>query len=169
MASERNKAHLATGKVQLFEAPMERALNLSCIDLIFSIYAIGWTLNPSATFRNLAMYLRPGGRFIWSWGHPLFPEVEYVDDRFLLPSSYSYFNEKREYTARWCGTEGAVIQNRMLSSWVRDLTNAGFVVRQLLEPEAESCPPWVFNNNRSIPMVKARILPTTLIFICDKV
>jgi SAM-dependent methyltransferase len=49
---------------------MEQALELCDVDVIFSIYAIGWTLDPAATFRNMAAYLKPGGRFVWSWGHP---------------------------------------------------------------------------------------------------
>ena len=168
-ASERNRVHLDTGKIRLFEAPRERALDISCVDLVFSIYAIGWTVDSSATFRNMATYLRPGSRLIWSWGHPLFPELWCIEGRFVLPiptlTSMSIGNMRRA----WCGTEGAVIQNGMLSSWICDLTDAGFVIKQLLEPEAESCPGWVFNNNRSIPMVRPRVLPATLIFVCNKV
>lgn len=38
---------------------MEEALALSDLDLIFSIYAIGWTRWPTAILRNLAAYLKP--------------------------------------------------------------------------------------------------------------
>jgi hypothetical protein len=50
----------------------------------------------------------------------------------------------------------------MLSTWFRHMTEAGLIVRQLLEPEAESCPDRVFNNNRLIPMIRAHLLPSTL-------
>jgi len=168
LATKRNRANIDAGRVHLIEAPMEKTLDLGGIDLIFSIYAIGWTRDLAATFRNLAAYLNPGGRLIWSWGHPLFPEILYVDCKFVLPDSYSYFNEQSQVAADWHGSEGTVMQNRMLSTWFRHITDAGFIIRHLLEPEAESCPAEVFNNNRLIPMVRARLLPTTLVYICEK-
>jgi SAM-dependent methyltransferase len=169
LATERNRANIDAGRVHLIRAPMEQALGLFGIDLIFSIYAIGWTRDPAATFRNLAVYLKPGCRLIWSWGHPLFPEVQYDDGKFVLPDSYSYFNEQSRLVAAWCGSEGTVVQNRMLGTWFRHMTEAGFLIRHLLEPEAESCPDRIFNNNRLIPMVKARLLPSTLVYVCEKV
>ncbi|HEY3835517.1 MAG TPA: class I SAM-dependent methyltransferase [Bryobacteraceae bacterium] len=169
LATERNRVDIDAGRVFLIEAPMEQALNLRGIDLIFSIHAIGWTRDPAATFRNLAAYLKPRGRLIWSWGHPLFPEVLCVDGKFVLRESYSYFNEQSQVAAQWHGSEGTVVQHRMLSTWLRHITQAGLVIRQLLEPEAESCPDRVFNNNRLIPMVKARLLPSTLVYVCEKV
>ena len=101
--------------------------------------------------------------------HPLSPEVLCVGGRFILPDSYSYFDERSQFAAHWCGSAGAVVQNRMLSTWFRHITEAGLIVRQLLEPEAESCPDRVFNNNRLIPMVKAHLLPTTLVYVCEKI
>ena len=169
LASERNRAGIDAGRVHLIEAPMENALDLDGVGIIFSIYAIGWTRDLAATFRNLAAYLKRGGRLIWSWGHPLLPELQYVDRRVVVPDSYSYFNEQSQFAGHWCGSEGAVVQNRMLSTWFRHITEAGFIIRQLLEPEAESCPAEVFNNNRLIPMVRARLLPTTLVWLCEKV
>lgn len=169
LAVERNRMDIDAGRVILIEAPMEQALDLCGVDLIFSIYGIGWTRDPAATFRNLATYLKPGGRLIWSWGHPLFPEFLCVDGKFVLPDSYSYFNEQSQFAARWCGSEGTVVQHRILSTWFRHITEAGLIVRQLLEPEAESCPDRVFNNNRLIPMIRARLLPSTLVYVCEKV
>jgi len=169
LATEGNRAGIDAGRVHLIQAPMEQALNLRDIDLIFSIYAIGWTRDPAATFRNLAAYLKPGGRLIWSWGHPLFPEVLHVEGKFVLPASYSYFNEQPQFAAGWHGSQGAVVQNRMLSTWLRHLTEAGFMIRHLLEPMAEDCPGQVFNNNRLIPMVRACLLPTTLVYVCEKI
>jgi SAM-dependent methyltransferase len=169
LATERNHAAIRDGRVRLIQAPMEEALALSDLDLIFSIYAIGWTRLPAVTLRNLAAYLKPGGRLIWSWGHPLFPEVQPVDGKFVLPESYSYFNENSQFASGWYGTEGTIVQNRMLSTWMRHLGEAGFIVRGLLEPEPESCPDWVFNNNRLIPIIRARLLPSTLVYVCERV
>ena len=129
LATERNRAAIRDGRVRLIQAPMEEALALSDLDLIFSIYAFGWTRLPAVTLRNLAAYLKPGGRLIWSWGHPLFPEVQPVDGKFVLPESYSYFNENSQFASGWYGTEGAIVQNRMLSTWMRHLGEAGLSSR----------------------------------------
>ena len=169
LATERNHLYIDRGQVRLIQAPMEETLSLSGVDLAFSIYAIGWTRDAAATFRNLARYLRPGGRLIWSWGHPLFPELLHIDGRITLADSYSYFNEQPRLAACWCGTDGVVMQHRTLSTWFRHLTEAGFIVRQLIEPEPESCPDRVFNNNRLVPIMKARVLPSTLVYVCDRV
>jgi SAM-dependent methyltransferase len=168
LASKRNFVNIASGRVHLIEAPMEKPLELGDVDLIFSIYTIGWTRDPAATFQNLASYLKPGGRLIWSWGHPLFPEVQSLERQFVIPDSYSYFNEHVQFIAAWHGAEGAVMQNRMLSTWLRHITEARFIIRRLLEPEAEACPAELFNNNRLIPIVRARLLPTTLVWVCEK-
>ena len=49
LAREQNHAHIEAGRVYLIEAPMEQAITLCDIDVIFSIYAIGWTLDPAMT------------------------------------------------------------------------------------------------------------------------
>ena len=33
----------------------------------------------------------------------------------------------------------------------------------------KSCPTRVFNNNRLVPMVRAHLLPSTLVYVCEKV
>jgi SAM-dependent methyltransferase len=169
LATERNRLYIDQERVHLIQAPMEQAVELSGIDVIFSIYAIGWTRDVATTFRNLAGYLKPGGRFIWSWGHPLVPALQHVDGRFTVLDSYSYFDEQAKFSAPWCGSDGVVMQHRMLSTWIRYLTEAGFIIRQLLEPEAETCPDLVFNNNRLIPIIRARALPSTLVYVCERV
>lgn len=168
LAAERNRAAIRDGTVRLIQAPMEEALALRDLDLIFSIYAIGWTRALAATFRNLAAYLKSSGRLIWSWGHPLLPELQPLDGKFVVPESYSYFNEQSQFVQGWYGTESTVVQHRMLSTWMHHMGEAGFIVRGLLEPEPESCPDRVFNNNRLIPMIRARLLPSTLVYVCEK-
>ncbi len=39
-------------------------------DIVFSIYALGWTLDLDKTLNNVARYLKTGGIFIFSWDHP---------------------------------------------------------------------------------------------------
>lgn len=47
---------------KLYNMPMERECGLPkrYFDIVYSIYAIGWTTDLKATFHNIASYLKPG-------------------------------------------------------------------------------------------------------------
>jgi SAM-dependent methyltransferase len=138
LATELNRAQIDAGRVHLIQAPMEQPLEFRDIDVIFSIQALGWTRDPAATFCNLASYLKAGGRLVWRWGHPLFDKILYEDGKLELRDSY--FNQQSQFTGRWSGSDGAIIQTRTIATWFRYLTAAGFTVREFLEPEAETLP-----------------------------
>lgn len=59
--------------VRLFESPMEEnpGLPSNYFDIVYSIYALGWTVDLNRTLLNIQSYLKPGGVFIFSWEHPL--------------------------------------------------------------------------------------------------
>ena len=52
---------------RLYNAPMEQECGLpkEYFDVVYSIYAIGWTTDLKAAFCNIASYLKPGGVFIF--------------------------------------------------------------------------------------------------------
>ena len=166
LATKLNQAHIDSGRVQLFEVPMEQSLELCDIDVIFSIQAIGWTRDPDATFSNLASYLKPGGRLVWSWGHPLFHKIHYQDGKLVLHNSY--FNQDSQFTPGWSGSEGAIMQTRTIATWFHHLTDAGFTVREYLELEAENFPESASDPSRYFSEVKARAIPCTIVFVCER-
>lgn len=153
-------------KIELFVSPMEEKREIKNIDVVFSIYGIGWTRDPQRTFRNIYSYLKLNGRFIWSWEHPMFSKFEYKDNCLLL--SNSYFDEKSKFIKSWGGSKGAYIQSRTLSTWFRCLKENGFRVIDFLEPMIEKIPHSAKDNSRYYSETKAKNIPCTMIFICEK-
>jgi ubiquinone/menaquinone biosynthesis C-methylase UbiE len=53
---------------KLFCSPMEQnpGIPLAYFDVVYSIYAIGWTVDLQTTFNLISSYLKPGGTFIFS-------------------------------------------------------------------------------------------------------
>lgn len=57
---------------KLFNSPMEQnpGLPQHYFDVVYSIYAIGWTVDLQTTLNNISSYLKKDGVFIFSWDHP---------------------------------------------------------------------------------------------------
>jgi SAM-dependent methyltransferase len=165
-ATDLNRAHIESGRVELFEAPMEQRLGFVDIDIVFSIQAIGWTRDPKTLFENIWSYLKPGGKLVWSGGHPLFGMVKYEAGSFVLGKSY--FDESVWFEERWGGSEGAFMQARTMASWFRYLTDAGFTVREFLEPEPVLAAEAASDPSRYYSAAKVKAVPSTTIFICEK-
>jgi SAM-dependent methyltransferase len=165
-ATELNREHIESGRVQLFEAPMEQRLGLRDIDIVLSIYTIGWTRNPKMLFENLWVYLRPGGKLVWSWEHPLFSKVRHEAGNFVVRDSY--FDERARFAERWGGGEGVYMQTRTIASWFHYLTAAGFTVCDFLEPQPVSTAGEVGDPSRYYSSAKASTVPCTIVFVCEK-
>lgn len=98
-------------------------------DVVYSIYAIGWTTDLKAVFHNIASYLKPGGIFIFSWDYPLLHCVDVVNEQLVLTKSlpdeetFSYIQRGQPVT----------IQTRRLSTYINALADAGFMVEKFIE------------------------------------
>lgn len=116
---------------KLFNVPMEHECGLpeSYFDIVYSIYAIGWTTDLKATFRNIASYLKPGGVFIFSWDHPLIRDVDAIDNQLVFSGSYTS-DELFPYIQRG---QSVAIRNYRLSTYINELADAGFGVERLVE------------------------------------
>lgn len=132
LAKKLNADHLKEGKVEFFCQPMEEPLLLSePVDVVFSIFGIGWTTDPRKTFKNMYSYLKPEGRFIWSWDNTIFTDSSVDGDKIILQHSYNDESEIRVQSK----TGGEVyITYRKVSTWFRLLRETGFVVNRFLEP-----------------------------------
>jgi SAM-dependent methyltransferase len=166
LASELNRAAIDAGRVHLIQSRMEQPLAIRDVDVIFSIHALGWTRDAAATLRNLASYLKPGGRLVWSGGHPLFDKLVYEDGKMVLRGSY--FEQRAKFSGPWCGSEGVIMQSRTISAWFRYMTDAGFMVREFLELEGEVFPESASDPTRYYSRVKAQAVPCTVVFVCEK-
>jgi 2-polyprenyl-3-methyl-5-hydroxy-6-metoxy-1,4-benzoquinol methylase len=113
-------------------------------DLIVSNIVFVDVLDFRKAFKELARLLKPSGRFIWSNLHPVFGRVSNI---FYRVPSDTPRNEERLYVMidRYFDSGGTLISwgtlkpiwqfDRTLSEYTKALKEAGFVIRQIIEPK----------------------------------
>ncbi|XBD01063.1 class I SAM-dependent methyltransferase [Pseudalkalibacillus hwajinpoensis] len=150
----------------LYCAPMEQDIDLpkDYFDIVYSIYAIGWTTELRATFELIYSYLKEGGTFIFSWDHPLYVHAKSENGRVYLDGSYQ---EEGLHTFENFKGEDAtmVLHKRKMATYINELIQAGFTIEEVIESavgsgydgeEAEI-------SDRYYSLYKARKFPTTMI------
>lgn len=148
---------------RLICAPMETECGISkdYFDYIFAIYSIGWTTDLSATFRQIASYLKRGGVFIFSWSHPIHKCVSAEENQLVFCNSY--FDESWHTTT--LGNKNIEMPNRMLSTYINALAESGFVIERMIEENDQSmtdvAPGDAFAQ-------KAKMLPVTFVIKARK-
>ncbi len=156
------------GRVVLIHDNMETKLDIESIDTIFSIYGIGWTQDPVATFKYIYEYLKPGGQFIWSWDHAFFSDVVYDDGKFVV--EHSYHNEEPIVLPNWKKKHGvnAHLTYRKVSTWFKLLKDAGFDIVGYYEPKPKTLDRGSEDPTKYYAMQKAEKVPCSFIFVCKK-
>lgn len=162
-ATKLNKKAVESGKVELFETNMEKKLKIPLVDTVFSIYAFGWTVDPEKSLRNVYSYLKPGGKFIWSWDHTFFADVEDKKDKLVV--RYSYHDEQEIFLKNWKGVAPIYIRYQKTASWFKLIKDAGFNVVSYLEPE-----PVIKKDfgKSHYTIHKAKSVPCSMVWICEK-
>ena len=132
---------------KLFCSPMEQNPGLpeGYFDVVYSIYAIGWTVDLQTTFNLISSYLKKDGTFIFSWDHPFMHCVDMQDDKLIFSGSY-YEVEPFTFTRTGSGKgkgrnpviyeEGGyplTLYNRRLSDYINALATTGFAVERIVE------------------------------------
>ncbi len=132
-----------------FHQPMEENANIpqNYFDVVYSIYAIGWTTDLEKTIKNAASYLKQGGTYIFSWDHPLLHCVDLesvaisggnrtvaTEERIIFSGNYL---EEDYYTFEKYGNP-LTLQNRKLSTYINALANAGFAVERVVEETSDT-------------------------------
>lgn len=154
---------------QLFESPMEQnpGLPQNYFDLVFSIYAIGWTADLGQTLAQIAGYLKPGGVLVFSGEHPVYHCIEYGNGRYAVVQSYH--EEGPVYIDSWQG-EPTVQHWRQTSTYLNGLVAAGLIIEQVVESKVEMAA--VDERHRSpgawYALERAKLIPTTLIIKARK-
>lgn len=133
----------------LFHQPMEDNSNIpqNYFDVVYSIYAIGWTTDLEKTINNVAAYLKKGGVYIFSWDHPLLHCVDLesvaisggyrtvaTEERIVFSGNYL---EEDYYTFEKYGNP-LTLQNRKLSTYINILAAAGFAVERVVEETSKT-------------------------------
>lgn len=151
----------------LFNSPMEAECGLPAdyFDVVYSIYAIGWTTDLPMTFRNIASYLKKDGVFLFSWDHPLMHCVEAEEDKLIFTGNYL---DEDEFSYMQRGNP-VTIKNRKLSTYINTLAQAGFMVEQLIEETNEKilARPAEFSSGYYTPY-KAKKFPLSFIIKARK-
>lgn len=146
------------------------ALALPFVDQAFDTVctafgAVPFVADSGALMREVFRVLRPGGRWAFSVTHPM--RWIFLDDpgEGGLRAVHPYFDRRPYVEHDEAGRPTYVEQHRTLSDRIRELVAAGFVLRDLVEPEwpADDHPEW----GQWSPL-RGRLFPGTAIFISDK-
>ena len=152
----------------LINAPMEAPGDLprDYFDVVYSIYAIGWTTSLTDTLRQVSHSLKMGGVLIFSWDHPLMRCVDAADDRLVFTGQYVR-DESFSYVQRG---QPVTVQHRRMSTYINALADAGFAVERLIEEtDAETFSrPAAFSAAYFAPY-KATRLPLSFIIKARKI
>lgn len=166
-ASKYNREEIDKGIVELFRSPMEKKLNIKPVDVVFSVYGVGWTQDPELTFSNIYSYLKSGGLFIWSWDHSFFTDIKYKNGKFIVV--YPYHEEKSITIRDWRKPKcNAHITYRKSATWFKLLKKAGFQIENYIEPEPLSLEGGYNDPAEYRSIQKARLVPSSFIFVCKK-
>ncbi len=138
-------------------------------DIVFSAYAFQYVEKLRPALRECARVLKPGGRIAISVDHPFrdcfFDET---DDDMTIYASRSYFDPSAMHWTFGKTGVAMVSYHRTVAEWLDALSEAGFVLRRLLEPappEAMLDEIWPSDDALSA----LRHIPVTIIFVAEKV
>ena len=140
----------------------------NAFDLVFTSFgAIGFVQDSAALMREAARVLRPGGRWVFSWSHPL--RWAFPDDgtEAGLTVSQSYFDRTPYVETGADGVPNYVEHHRTLGDRVREITAAGLALRDVIEPEwpdHPDHPEWAPNWSA----LRGRLIPGTAIWVTEK-
>lgn len=130
---QRTRVFLSSQGVQahLLCAPMEEDCGIPTdyFDVVYSVFGIGWTTDLDATFQRIHTYLKPGGRLLFNWSHPIHKCTQLAEGRLIFCNRY--FDEGW-YAAQIGGGE-IMLSNRMMSTYINALAASGFRIERLIE------------------------------------
>lgn len=118
-------------------------------DLVISVYGMGWTSDLDKSIALIGEYLKPGGRFVFSWDNPLLQCIDAAENRYNLSRSYV---DEREIDLE---KKGSVLRlrNWKLSSYLNCLASHGFLIEQMVEESAYNpAEADIFQEENTIPL-----------------
>jgi SAM-dependent methyltransferase len=135
-------------------------------DVAFTAFgAVPFVADSARLMREVHRVLRPGGRWVFSVTHPM--RWIFLDDPGDggLVAVHPYFDRRPYVEYDEDGTATYVEQHRTLGDRIRELVGAGFVLRDLIEPE------WPEGHERiwgQWSPQRGRLFPGTAIFVAER-
>ena len=127
--------------------------------------AVPFVADSGAVLREVARVLRPGAPWVFSVTHPMrwiFPDDPGPDGLHVVQS---YFDRTPYLEIDGSGKATYVEHHRTLGDYVRQITAAGMVLTDLIEPE------WPDGHSREWGQwspLRGRLFPGTAIFCCTR-
>jgi len=156
---------------RLFLASMDENPGIpgSYFDLVVSIYSLGWTPNLPRTLSLVYSYLKPGGKFIFSWEHPVYQCFDYDPNSGKYFINHSYLDESPEVKPSWRGVE-IILQPRKFCTYVNAICEAGLMIERLIEsePDLNLAREQDYAPEKWYSVPRAQLIPTTFIMRASK-
>ena len=158
-AAGRSGVHVPLVQADALALPFAEAV----FDIVCTAFgAVPFVADSGAVMREVARVLRPGGDWVFSITHPMrWVFLDEPDENGLL-AVHSYFDRRPYVEQDDRGVPTYVEQHRTLGDRVRELVAAGFVLRDLVEPE------WPAGHDRiwgQWSPLRGRMFPGTAIFV----
>jgi SAM-dependent methyltransferase len=127
--------------------------------------AVPFVANSAAVMHEVARVLRPGGGWVFSITHPM--RWIFLDEpgEEGLQAIHSYFDRRPYVEQDATGVPSYVEQHRTLGDRIRELVGAGFVLRDLVEPEWPDGHEQIWGQWSPL---RGRLFPGTAIFVADR-
>ncbi|GGK71220.1 class I SAM-dependent methyltransferase [Mangrovihabitans endophyticus] len=127
--------------------------------------AIPFVADSAAVMREVARVLIPGGLWVFSVTHPI--RWIFLDDpgEAGLTAVHPYFDRRPYVEQDVSGVPTYVEQHRTLGDRIRELVAAGFVLRDLVEPEWPEGHEQIWGQWSPL---RGRLFPGTAIFVADR-
>jgi ubiquinone/menaquinone biosynthesis C-methylase UbiE len=135
-------------------------------DTVFTAYGVvPFVADSDVVMAEAARVLRPGGRFVFSTTHPVrwaFPDDPGPEG---LVVAHSYFDRTPYVEQDDAGRATYVEHHRTLGDRVREISAAGLLLVDLVEPE------WPEGHEEpwgAWSPLRGRVIPGTAVFVCRK-
>lgn len=163
-AKELNKIYIDEGRAKLLLQPMENKLELTGLDIVFSVYGLGWTQEPEIVLKNIFNSLKDGGKFIWSWDHPLCTISEIQDGKVFIIDSYNGTNLVQR---NLFGNDVHQLVSS-ISHWFEVIQKTGFKINQFIEAYPTEIPDSYNDHGGYYAREKIEKIPTSMIWVLEK-
>lgn len=168
IANRRLGQRFSADRYDLFCQPMEQPLPTNeDIDMVFSVFGLGWALDLDRTLANIFRCLKRSAFLVFSWEHPAFKKTTWDGSRIVWEGSY--FSPQPQMMESFRRVGPAYLATRQISEWLAALRRNGFSILDFVEP----APVEIREDNHPIhgnyyADEKARSVPCTMIFVCER-